>query len=67
MSSLRKKNGTKTVPKQYYLIVRKAVPLGVLFWYHIVKRVLFSTQFLHKNGANVVLKQYPFYKRGTVF
>ncbi len=63
----QKKNGTKTVPQGYYLIVRKTVPLGVLFWYHIAKRVLFSTQFLPKNGASVVLKQYPFYKRGTVF
>ncbi len=27
------KNGTKTVPQGYYLIVRKTVPLGVLFRY----------------------------------
>ena len=27
----QKKNGTKTVPQGYYLIVRKTVPLAVLF------------------------------------
>ncbi len=69
------KNGTKTVPQGYYLIVRKTVPLGVLFWYHIAKRVLFSTQFLPKNRAstifsvNMIIKEtrVPLCKSGAVF
>ncbi len=59
IATLRKKNGMKAVPQGYYLIVHETVPLGVPFWYHIGKRVLFSTQFLYKNGANLQ-KRYCF-------
>ncbi len=62
------KNGAKIVPKGYYLIVRKTVP-----YFGTTKRVLFSTQFLYKNGASMVLnmiikeKKVPLCEKGTIF